>query len=203
MSEVKTALISLVGAGLLLSILLDFLKDGTVKQTVQLSGGILLTLLILVPLTQFDLNAFGQYLTEIQMERDLLETDIPVENEKILAGIIQEKTEAYILDKASTLGAKITADVTVTAGEIYPYPSEVVIVGTLTAQQQETLASWLAENLAIPKERQVFQTEETAGTTDPCGKDAAAIPMGPADPDTGCNSAAGAGTENGAAADNG
>lgn len=203
MSEVKTALIALVGAGLLLSILLDFLKDGAVKQAVQLVGGLLLILLVLAPLTQFDLDAFGQYLTEIQMERDMLETGIPVENEKILAGIIQEKTEAYILDKASTLGAKITVAVTVAAGEAYPYPNEVVIVGTLTAQQQETLTSWLAENLAIPKERQVFQTEETAGTTDPCGEDAAAIPMGPADPDAGCDSVAGAGAEDGAAADNG
>lgn len=159
MDELKAGLLAVIGAGLLTSILLELLKDGAVKQTVRLVIGLVITLLVLAPLADLDLNAFGQYMTQIQMEREMMETGIPVENEKILSQIIQEKTEAYILDKAGELGAEVMVSVVVEAGDTYPYPYEAVITGTLTKAQQESLAAYLEQSLAIPEERQVFQTE--------------------------------------------
>ncbi len=159
MEELRSGLAAVVAAGLVTAILPELLKDGAVKQTVRLVCGVLILLLVLAPLSRLDLTAFGQYLAEIQMEQEMLETGIPVENEKILKGIIQEKTEAYILDKAGELGADITVSVTVESGDAYPYPAAARITGPLTEEQQTALAAYLAQTLAIPKERQVFLTE--------------------------------------------
>ncbi len=155
----KSWILSVVAAGLVTAVLPELLKEGMVKQTVRFVCGVVVLLLVAAPIADFEPEAFAQYLTQIQMEQDMLETGIPVEQEKILQRIIQEKTEAYILDKAGELGAEITVSVTVESGEAYPYPSEAVITGVLTDAQQKSLATCLEQNLAIPKERQVFQTE--------------------------------------------
>lgn len=159
MDELRNGLLAVIGAGLLTSVLLEFLQEGAVKQTVRLVGGLLIALLILAPLTDLELGDFGQYLSQVQMEQEMLKTGIPVEQEKILNQIIQEKAEAYILDKAAEHGAAITVSVTVTAGDAYPYPYKASVTGTLTDAQRRALEQELEQNLGIPKERQVFHAE--------------------------------------------
>jgi len=79
-----------------------------------------------------------------------------VENKEIMAAIIGEKTETYILDKAAALGADVAVTVTVVQGSDYPYPWSAEISGVLTEGQKASLSAMMEASLAIPKERQVF-----------------------------------------------
>jgi len=70
-----------------------------------------------------------------------------------LAEIIKQETEAYILDKANTLGAELQVEVQVADGET-PYPVSVVIAGPVSPYVRLRLEELILEELNIAKEQQ-------------------------------------------------
>ena len=156
METLRTYLLGIVAAAMAVTAAAALLKEGGLRRAVRLAGGVVLILVVLGPLLRKNLDAFGAYLAEIEMEEDALRSGIEVENTDILTRIICRKTEAYILDKAAVLGAEVEVAVTMEHGEHYPYPYGVTVEGTLTDAQREQLSEDMELSLAIPKERQVF-----------------------------------------------
>ena len=75
-----------------------------------------------------------------------------------LAKLIEERTAAYISDKAAGLGLTVTVRVETEPGaDGTPLPERVYLEGT----KSEELSHWLAEELGIPAERQVWNGQET------------------------------------------
>jgi hypothetical protein len=58
------------------------------------------------------------------------------------------------LDKATDLGAAVTASVETDADGDWPYPTAVTVTGDWTDDQRTQLSDWIAAELAIPAERQ-------------------------------------------------
>ena len=152
----KQYLLGIAAAAMAVSVLSSLLQGGAIRKTVLLSGSLVLALTILTPVVRGKLDSFGQYLSELELRTDAAVSGIEVQNKEILADIIAEKTETYIWDKATKLGADITVCVEVRQGDSYPYPWSAEISGLLTAAQQQSLSAMMEQELAIPKERQVF-----------------------------------------------
>lgn len=75
--------------------------------------------------------------------------------------LIAQKAGAYIVDKGSALGCVCAAKVTVATDDTgWPVPWQVEVSGSMTAAQQQALARAIAEDLAIPAERQSFREED-------------------------------------------
>lgn len=110
---------------------------------------------VLAPLSG-GLADFAQYLSGLELRQDAVTSGIEVENRQIMGTIITEKTEAYILDKAASLGAAVEAEVGIRQGSHYPYPWDCVIRGALTEAQKDALRRDLELSLGIPEERQVY-----------------------------------------------
>ena len=146
----------IAAAAMAVSILAALLRKGLLRQVFLLAGGVLITIQVLSPLARGELAQFGQYLSGLQIVKDEIASGIEVENQEILAQIIKEKTEAYILDKAASLGASVRAEAEVRQGSQYPYPWSCEVTGLLTPEQQRQLSSDLSLSLSIPEERQVF-----------------------------------------------
>jgi hypothetical protein len=70
-----------------------------------------------------------------------------------MAKLIKQETEAYILDKAQSLGCALEADVTVGEG-LYPVPESVLICGSISNQNRKLLEDILVKELGISKENQ-------------------------------------------------
>ena len=70
-----------------------------------------------------------------------------------LSEIIKQKTEAYILDKAGLYECDIQVEVAMGESEP-PVPESVVICGDASPYARAQLQRIIAEDLAIPKERQ-------------------------------------------------
>ena len=160
MDAVRTYLLGVTAAAMGLAILLQLLRRDAIRKAAALTGGLLLALVVLTPLLRVNLDAFAKYLARMEMEADARASGIEIANRDLLARIIREKTEAYILDKAAALGAEVTAEVTMETAGYYPYPREAAIYGALTEAQRSALARCIAEEIGIPEERQVFSREK-------------------------------------------
>ena len=160
MEVIRTWLLSVTCAALLLALADALMPKGTVKKVGKLTGGLILFLAVVSPVAQLDewdlAGWIGSYRAQAAMEAaQLEETDAD-----LLESIIAEETAAYIEEKAAELGAECRALVSCQTGESgLSVPTAVTVLGTLTEEQRQTLSRLIASDLAIPAERQRFDVE--------------------------------------------
>jgi len=108
------------------------------------------------PVLDFDYDAYALHLggPDITWEERVMEMELL--QERLQDGIIRERSEAYILDKANFLDM---GDLTVRVetarssyGVIYPY--EVWLTGTYTEAQRREMEAFLAATFGISAPRQ-------------------------------------------------
>ena len=145
----RTWLLSIIAAGLVLSILYALLPKGRLRPIVRTAGGVVLMLVILRPLTELDLEGFAVSYDDYAQEIRELTEQYRAADTAELAAIIERETAAYISDKGAALG--VTCHAELRSG--VPYPCAV----TLDVERNETLAACIAADLGIGKEAQVWQ----------------------------------------------
>ena len=69
--------------------------------------------------------------------------------------IISAETCAYILDKATELGAEISVEVQLT-DENLPVPKSVFLEGNISPYGKKQLTGWMETELGIPEEHQIW-----------------------------------------------
>ena len=154
---VRNYLLSLAAVGLLLALVQALLPKGAVKKTAVLAGSLLLILAALTPLARVNYDDMARSISRIQMEAETMRTGIEVGNRSLMAEIIKQNCEAYILDKAEEMGLALQAEITVSGGAGYPYPTAVTLSGAATAAQKQALTQYIAENLGIPAAQQEWK----------------------------------------------
>ena len=150
----RSYLLSVIAAALLSAVGLSLLPKGSVRRVLGLCCGMLLALCALRPVLKLDEAALSQSLARFQMQAEEARTGIEVKNRELVAAIIKQSTQTYILDKASALG--LEADVELET--VYPYPSAVTVTCEASAAQKLALQTYIIENFAIPAERQTWKT---------------------------------------------
>ena len=94
-------------------------------------------------------------ISRVEMAKIEDQLEFSVDNDEIVAAIIKERSESYILNQGLTLGIQWqTIDVVVEKGGEYPYPAAVTLNGCFTRQQRIDLTKWIEMNLAIPEAKQ-------------------------------------------------
>lgn len=154
---IRQWLTAVVLVTMLLSVAQTLVPEGTVRKITSFIGGLLLVVM-LQPLLRTDLGSLRihaeDYAAAIEERQAELES---AENEALAQGIA-ERTAAYISDKAAGLGLTVTVRVETEPGaDGTPLPERVYLEGT----KSEELSDWLAEELGIPAERQVWNGQET------------------------------------------
>ena len=153
-ADLRGYLLGLCAAALLSAIVMGVSAKSPVKHVVSLCCGLLMAAAVFRPIAQVDPMEISRSLAQIRMEAEELRTGVQVKNRDLVAEIIKEKTQAYILDKASQLGLTITADVTVGGDGAYPYPESVRLTGQADAHRAQQLQRYIETELAIAKEKQ-------------------------------------------------
>lgn len=146
-----------VGIGALIAGILTSFTDSksTTGVLTRMVCGLFLAFTVIKPVSQlnFDqLAAFAQSYEEAGESSAAMGEALAND---ALRELIKQETEAYILDKAGSYQAQLDVEVTVGDGEM-PVPESVRISGNISPYARSRLQQILADELGIPKERQIW-----------------------------------------------
>ena len=152
MDNMREYLISIIAVSIFCSVFTDLLQTSPIRNAVKLVSGILVTLTILSPLLHIDLR-----IPEIESNlirgktEDVLE-DATAKSSAALREVIKQKTEEYILEKATDMDLNVSVSVELTGGNP-PLPERVTIHGLVQPYFRQRLESILCTQLGIEKEQ--------------------------------------------------
>ena len=157
----KDWLMGVTAAALLVAAADAVMPPGTVHRLGRLTGGLVLLLAVLSPLLRLDGTALSRALTQYQLSQPEL-SELEAVDAVLLKELIEERSDAYISDKAEGLGIQCRVVVETQAGEDgYPIPWAVTSYGNVDAAQRAALERRIEADFAIPAARQTYKVEET------------------------------------------
>ena len=151
----KTWILSITVAALLVCVSQALIPEGPVKRAARLLGGLVLMLSVLQPLVGFQAEelyweANGAFVLEVN-------EDIELQQQKLLKTIIEDELRAYVLDKAKSLGCDPEVAITCVVGpEGVPRPDAARITGSLHSGQKAALVLFLRDEIGIVEANQTY-----------------------------------------------
>lgn len=155
----RTWLLGMIGAALFCAAASELTPKGTVKNVQRTLCGMVLAAAMLLPLLQFDFGAYAAQLALLRRESAALGAGAEERAQILSRTIIEDELEAYILDKAQTLGAAVDG-VSVSAR----WSTEgvwVPVAVTLDGPYSAALADVIEGELGIPASEQSWRTDES------------------------------------------
>ena len=156
MEDVRGYILTVIAAAMICGILNTIMdKKGTMTAAVKMLTGLFMAVAVLSPWIHLRVNDFQDLTTYWEASA----SDAAAQGEKMAqeatAAIIKQQTEAYILDKAASL--ELDIDVEVRLGSDNPLiPEKVIIRGSASPYGKGRLCQWIAEDLGIPEENQIW-----------------------------------------------
>ncbi len=150
----KVYLLRLTASSLLGAVIRQLSPRGGAGAAARLGAGLLVLLTALGPLGEVSfmdavrsvaVGSYGDPLTTQEVDRTA---------NVLLDGLISENAEAYILDKARSMGVEVTVHVTTALQEGYPVPWNVSCGGDYSEWQRQELSRYISTELGIPEQRQ-------------------------------------------------
>lgn len=154
---VRSWLIGITCAAAIAAAAESMMLKGTVKKIGRGVCGLLLMAALLQPVLGFRYEDLAGELARCRAEAEGYSRILESENQRLMQGVIEEQTGAYIADKAKELGCSVTVRVECELDETgFPYPFSVTVTGNLTEEQKKALCRSVEADFAIPAERQSF-----------------------------------------------
>ena len=153
MTFLRQWLLGIISCALLVSLCEQLTPSGTLKKLVRFTGGLLLSVSILQPVTHLDLDVLPLDLDVYREAAAQVHIALEEERKDSLADGIAARTGAYIEDKAAQLGLTVRAVVETEDVNGTPLPVSVTLYG----QEDAALAEHIASQLGIAKEKQIWK----------------------------------------------
>lgn len=151
MGSWKESVFSILVVSVSVSVLLQVIPDTGGKELLHILCGVLLTVVILGPITEFPLEDFLNFQQYVPESPDALLDAGRETADAAKRQYITDRLESYILDKAKAMGAEILPEVCVDEACMPVYAE---IHGEIAPQIQKTLEQILIGDLGITKENQ-------------------------------------------------
>lgn len=159
MENIREYILSVTCAAVLCAVLGSFFeKKGTVGTLLKLISGLFLAFTVIRPVLKVDLTDLTSILQAYTEDAEAAAAMGEIYAREELSAVIKSEAESYILDKASSLGAELTANVTLSDDDI-PLPAAVTLAGDISPYAKTVLSAQIEENLGIPKEDQQWTGE--------------------------------------------
>ncbi len=163
MGAIRNWVLGLCVGGLICGIVQAITPKNGSGNAVRLACGFMTVALLIGPLREFDFEEYAGGLGELRAEGGEYAGEAIAGGEEHLRAVIEERCEAYILDKAAELGIA-DAEAAVSAeqrdGDTYPYPYSAELGGEAEVEQKKRLSSFIEGELGIPAERQYWSGED-------------------------------------------
>lgn len=158
MTALRQWLLGVACTALVLAAAEGLAPKGSVKKVCRLAGGLALVLAAAGPLLQVDSGLIARAAEEYRAASRSCETELAEKNNLLYQTIIEDRTAAYIVDKAEELGILCQAEVTCSNDENgVPCPWEAAARGEWTPERRAWLERLLEEELGVPAQRQHYE----------------------------------------------
>lgn len=156
MESIEKYLLSVTAAAVICAVVTTLLgKKGTVATVGKLICSIFLALTVISPWASVQLGDLDSYFGSLSFDASsAVQSGQSAARDALRAGI-KERTEAYILDKATALSAALTVEVTLSE-EDPPVPCAAKLTGAVSPYAKFQIQSYLSDELGIPKEAQTW-----------------------------------------------
>lgn len=158
MEALRQYLLSVTSAALLCGILNALIgKKGTIAAVSKLLCGIFLTVTLIKPLLNISVdNLMGTWDGYSLQAQAAVNKGEEISSDAVCQ-IIKQQAEAYILDKADSLGVSVTVEIKLSDDPL-PVPESVTIYGNVAPYQRRQLCEILEKDLDISGEHQLWIT---------------------------------------------
>ena len=148
-------LTSSVVVTLLLTVAQTLVPEGSLRRVAFFTGGLILLVTLLRPALGMDLKRLRLDMSGYEQALREAQEELSSASNMELAECIEERTAAYISDKARALGLEVSVRVKAAAdGSGLPEKAEI------TGVYSRELADFMTRELGIPAERQVWHERE-------------------------------------------
>lgn len=156
MDAIRDYLLRIISAALLCGIATGLVgKKSSLGAVIKLLTGVFMIFTVVSPAVSVRIQDFSNYLENLSSDSSKIVAEGETMAGNTLAGIIKDKTEAYILDKAQLYGAELSVEVSVDCSG-YPVPCAVIISGNISPYGRSQLEMLIANNLGIEVEEQTW-----------------------------------------------
>ena len=156
MESVREYLLCITVTALCCSILSTILgKKGMCGNAVKFLCGIVMILAVVGPLLNLQMSNLKSTFHDLSLETGSITAFGQESALKEYADIIKDRMAAYILDKAESLGAELTVEVTLSE-EVPLVPCGVKLSGAISPYAKKVLSDTIARDLGINAEEQVW-----------------------------------------------
>lgn len=155
MDDLRQTTMRVIAAALISALVLPMVRDSAAGKILRMVCAIYITVSLISPVRGMDFQAAVSSFYDISRQAQL-QTDFGVNRARLLQEeIINQRCQAYILDKASELGASVTVEFLLSEEDI-PVPIGVYIRGTVSEETKKCLGQILTEDMGIAKEDQIW-----------------------------------------------
>ena len=156
MAAAREWLTAVAAVTLLLSVAQLLVPPGNLREIASFVGGLILLVAIMQPLLKIDLSDIQLDFSSYQGAVEQRQAELENTQKEELTSLIEAETEAYISDKAKSMGLTLKVRVTAEADEGgMPVPVRVEITGPWSGG----LSGWLETELGLSAERQVWNED--------------------------------------------
>lgn len=156
MEQIRQYLLSVIAAAVLCGIVNTLVgKKGAYFSIVRLIAGLFMALTVISPLVKIRLSDIVDYTNGLSAQANAAVAGGEAMALDAMGAIIKSQTEAYILDKAVSMELDIEVEVTLSS-ENPPIPCAVTIKGSISPYSKEVLRQYIANDLGISEEDQLW-----------------------------------------------
>ena len=152
--EIRNYVFSIILASVIAGIVLTVVKtNSSYGFFIKLLSGLFVALTVITPWKNIHLTDISSYIDhwEIDASGDV---DVGVNAyQEALRASITNRTEAYILEKASSMGMQLSASVAI-SDDHPPVPVSIEISGNVSPYNKAILKKMIADDLGIPEDAQ-------------------------------------------------
>ena len=157
MTGLREYLLSVTAAAILCAIVKHMVEEKkNTGKLVNIITGLFMVITIVSPVMQFRFNDLQGYFDSLQADGQYICEEGKNMATDELERIIKEQTQTYILNEAQRLGTQL--DVEMTLSNSYPpQPNQVILKGSASPYQKQSMRQYLFEYLGISQEQQIWK----------------------------------------------
>lgn len=155
---IKNYFLAIAAVSFLVCLVLELIPKTGVGNVARFVGSMILTLAVITPIAQIKPEDISAAITQFHFQTMQRNSGVEVKNQELIAELIKNQCEAYVLNKAENRGMDISVDIAVCVNKgAYPYPEAVIFSGPASQEDRRFIMDVTERDLGIPQSRQEWR----------------------------------------------